>query len=117
MRIHVVGTACTQYRQLRSETCSTVCRTWQYSASWFSSSLFFPLAHSTCLPSVCMQLTDEAPTCLPCVRMQLTDEAPTEDDEGEEGVPSYREWPLPCTEFAGQAEAGGQGAAPCSLQG
>lgn len=37
--------------------------------------------------------------CLPA--LQLNDEGPADDDEGEEGVPSYREWALPAREFEG----------------
>ncbi|KXZ54058.1 hypothetical protein GPECTOR_5g166 [Gonium pectorale] len=36
---------------------------------------------------------------------QLSDEAPADDDEGEEGVPSYRELLLPAADLAGQWEA------------
>ncbi|PNW87301.1 hypothetical protein CHLRE_02g117150v5 [Chlamydomonas reinhardtii] len=36
---------------------------------------------------------------------QLSDEGPAEDDEGEEGVPSYRELLLPALDLAGQWEA------------
>lgn len=35
---------------------------------------------------------------------QLSDEGPAEDDEGEEGVPSYRELLLPALDLAGQWE-------------
>ncbi|KAG2489739.1 hypothetical protein HYH03_011846 [Edaphochlamys debaryana] len=36
---------------------------------------------------------------------QLSDEGPVDDDEGEEGAPSYREQLLPATDLAGQWEA------------
>ncbi|KAG2452939.1 hypothetical protein HYH02_002276 [Chlamydomonas schloesseri] len=36
---------------------------------------------------------------------QLSDEGPADDDEGEEGVPSYRELLLPALDLAGQWEA------------
>ncbi|GLC41862.1 hypothetical protein PLESTM_001259200 [Pleodorina starrii] len=36
---------------------------------------------------------------------QLSEEGPADDDEGEEGVPSYRELMLPATDLAGQWEA------------
>eukprot|EP00877_Chromochloris_zofingiensis_P015126 jgi/Chrzof1/9868/Cz04g19020.t1 len=36
---------------------------------------------------------------------QLSDEGAADDDEGEEGVPSYREWMLPCRDFHGLWES------------
>jgi hypothetical protein len=36
---------------------------------------------------------------------QLESEGPADDDEGDEAAPSYREWALPATEFAGLWEA------------
>lgn len=35
---------------------------------------------------------------------QLNEEGPADDDEGEDGVPSYRELLLPAAELAGQWE-------------
>jgi hypothetical protein len=36
---------------------------------------------------------------------QLSEELAAEDDEGEDSVPSYRDWLLPCREFHGLWEA------------
>lgn len=43
--------------------------------------------------------------CLPPVPPQLCDEGACDDDEGEEGVPSYSELSLPASELDGQWEA------------
>lgn len=39
------------------------------------------------------------------VPLQLSEELAAEDDEGEDGVPSFRDWLLPCREFHGMWEA------------
>jgi hypothetical protein len=50
----------------------------------------------------CRQLLRvRAPVDLIHAAAQLNDEGPADDDEGEDGVPSYREWALPAREFEG----------------
>ncbi len=60
-------------------------------------------APSTLLP---MTVHSLLPHPVLCVNPQLCDEGPLDDDEGEEGLPSYRELLLPATELAGQWEVG-----------
>jgi hypothetical protein len=56
-------------------------------------------------PSHRARLAPPSPAPLPPALPQLNEEGPADDDEGEDGVPSYRELPLPAAELAGQWEA------------
>lgn len=76
------------------------------------------------LPSIrCLRACDRPHSlltlpCTPAVRArqvmvyQLDAEGPADDDEGEDGTPSYREWVLPAAEFHGSWEALVRGAPP-----
>jgi hypothetical protein len=45
------------------------------------------------------------PYAADCFTLQLNEDGGEEDDEGEDGVVSYREWQLPAADFEGQWDA------------